>query len=107
MTTHRLVYRIVDWSVRGVDRYWNASVPYHGGEFFSTFTQVEWQPSSTYPIADYFFNGSLSHLTINGGKLSRATPLSAWYMLPIVLDAPPSWNLYYYDAAWGGYFQRG
>ena len=104
---HAIVFNITDISVKGPDRYWSAAIPYDGTEFFSTFTQLEWQPSSSYPIDRYFFSGTMSHLDIAGGNLSNPRPLSAAYMLPIVIDAPPSWNLGYYSGAAAGYSQIG
>ncbi len=98
-------FRIVDRSVTGPDRYWNASIPYSGGPFYSTFTQVEWQTYSGHPIDAYHFNGTMHALTVSGGNLSAPMPLSAEYMLPIVLDAPPSWNLFYYHDVSAGYTQ--
>lgn len=98
-------FRIVDWSVSGKDRYWNASIPYSGTLFYSTFTQVEWQTYSGYPIDAYHFNGTMQGLTVSGGDLSWPMRLSSEYMLPIVLDAPPSWNLYYYNDVTAGYPQ--
>jgi hypothetical protein len=105
IATQAIQFQIVDWSVTGKDRFWNATIPYTGGLFYSTFTQVEWQTYSGYPIDAYHFNGTMRALTVSGGDLWRPMRLSAEYMLPIVLDAPPSWDLYYYDDATAGYPQ--
>ena len=103
-----LTFQIIDHSVTGADRYWNATIPYTNSEFYGTYTQIEWQPCcSTHPISSYFFNGSFSHLRISGGNVTAPAGLSAEYMLPFALDVPPSWNFGYYDAASASYSQVG
>jgi hypothetical protein len=106
--SNSITFRIVDYSVTGADRYWNATIAYVGSEFFGAYTQLEWQPCcSSHPIASYFFNGTFSHLRIDGGNVTAPRSLSASYMLPFVLDAPPSWNFGYYDATTASYSQVG
>ena len=103
-----ITFRIVDYSVSGAHRYWNATIAYTGTEFFGAYTQLEWQPCcSKFPIASYFFNGSFSHLRIDGGNLTAPRSLPASYMLPFALDVPPSWNFGFYDAATASYSQVG
>jgi hypothetical protein len=105
---HSIVFRIVDYSVHGANRYWNATIPYVGTDFFGAYTQLEWQPCcSKYPIGSYFYNGSFSHLRIVGGNVTAPMSLPASYMIPFALDVPTSWNFGYYDAATASYSQIG
>ena len=100
-------FQIVDHSVGPSLRYWNATIPYEGTEFFGSYTQIEWQPCcSNYPISDYSLNARMYGLTISGGNLSAPELLGANYMLPFVLDTPPSWSFTYYDGSSAGYAQR-
>jgi hypothetical protein len=100
-------FQIVDHSVGLSLRYWNATIPYDGTEFFGSYTQIEWQPCcSNYPISEYALNARMYGLTISGGNLSSPEPLGAAYMLPFMLDTPPSWSFTYYDGSSAGYAQR-
>ena len=82
----------------------STSIPYYGGPFYSTYTQMEFQPCcAEYPISSYKLQGQLFDMritTIQGG-----TPeyLSAHYMVPFTLDAPPTWNLNFYENSTSGY----
>ena len=101
---HSIDFQIVDTSVAPV-AYFNASVPYSGSEFFGMYTQMEWQPCcSAFPIAQYELSAALFNL-----KLTDATgatiPLRSDYMIPFILDAPPSWNFGFYDDTSLGYAQ--
>ncbi len=107
VSAHAIVFSLVDTSVRGANRNWTASIPYNGTKFFGAYTQLEFQPSSLYPIAQYFFNGSIDALRMTGGNLTAPTPLSAQYMVPFEINVPPSWNMNYYQASVAGYLQRG
>ena len=85
----------MDHSVGSPDRHWNDSIPYFGTLFFGTYTQIEYQPFSSYPIRDYFLNGSLDHMMISGGDVGFPRPLTSQYMLPFALDMPKTWNMGY------------
>ena len=99
-------YQIIDLSVPASsgDRYWNATIAYSGTEFYSTYTQLEFQPSSAYPISNYYFNGSMSGLSY-GSSPSTLLPLNESYMLPYTLNAPPTWSFTYYSDQTSGYAQ--
>ena len=97
-----VVFTIVDTTI---GQTFTASVPYGGGPFYGTYTQLEWQPCcSLYSIAEYQFSGALYDLTSStfGGAV---TPLGSDYMLPFTLDAPPQWSLTYYQESVQGYDQ--
>ena len=103
-----MLFQIIDQGVSAAsgDRYWNATIAYNGTEFYGTYTQLEFQPSSAYPISDYYFNGSLYNMGY-GNSPADLTPLNNSYMLPFVLDAPPTWSLTYYGSNTAGYRQIG
>ncbi|MFP3257294.1 MAG: hypothetical protein RXO36_05805, partial [Candidatus Nanopusillus acidilobi] len=65
----------------------------------------EFQPSSSYPIQQYYFSGSLYNITVGDGITQ--VPLSNSYMLPFELNAPITWSLTYYGSAENGYYQIG
>jgi hypothetical protein len=101
-----IVFQIVDHTIR---RTWSATVPYSGTEFYGSYTQIEWQPCcSNFPISDYYLDGTLYHMAISGGSVTGSVPLSQPYMIPFILDAPPSWNFnYYVNPPYAGYEQIG
>ncbi len=103
-----IFFQIIDHSVTqsSGDRYWNATIPYSGTEFYGTYTQLEFQPSSSYPIQNYFFSGSLYNMGY-GNSFSSLAPLNASYMLPFTLNAPTTWSFTYYNNAASGYNQIG
>lgn len=108
LSVRQIDFEIIDHSIKGVNQTSSVAIPYNGSLFEGTYTQIEWQPCcSSYPISSYFFNGSMSGLTISGGNLTTPMPLPASYMLPFALDVPPSWNYGYYNAATAGYSQVG
>jgi len=81
------------------------SRPYNGTLFFSSYTQLEFQPCcNQYPISDYKVNGALYDMQITT-QSGSVQPLPASYMLPFVLDAPPTWSLTYYQGSSAGYTQ--
>lgn len=90
----------------GVTKYFNATISYTGTEFYSTYTQLEFQPSSSYPINEYYFNGTLYNMAY-GNSMSSLTPLNGSYMLPFILNAPPSWSFEYFQDSISGYNQIG
>ncbi len=96
-----ILFQIIDSSVSGNLKYWNATIPYNGTEFYGSYTQLEFQPSSSFPIQDYYFNGSLYNITIGNG--SDQVPLNDSYMLPFELNAPSTWSMTYYGSASNGY----
>lgn len=99
-------FTIVDYNVTGANRTVSVTIPYNGTLFEGAYTQVEWQPCCSHaPISSYFFNGTMSGLTISGGSLSAPLPLPASYMIPFALDVPPSWNYGFYDVPNSGYAQ--
>jgi len=107
-STHTIVFQITDLAVTGANHTLTATIPYNGTPFYAAYTQMEWQPCcSKSPIGSYFFNGTLSRMTIVGGNVSAATPLNADYMIPYALDVPPSWCYEYYNVAVTGYDQVG
>ncbi len=99
-----IFFQIIDYSVNGQNKYWNATMPYQGTEFYATYTQMEFQPVAESHILDYHFNGSLYNMTY-GDSASSMTPLNSTYMLPFTLDAPPTWSLAYYNGDNSGYQQ--
>lgn len=101
-----IFFQIIDYSAPVGYRYWNASIPYNGTEFYATYTQMEFQPSSSYPINDYYFNGTLYNMSY-GNSMSTLQPLNDSYMLPFTLNAPPTWSLTYYNDGISGYQQIG
>jgi len=100
-----IFFQIIDYSVSGNLMYWNATIPYNGTEFYGAYTQLEFQPSSSYPIQQYYFSGSLYNITVGDGITQ--VPLSNSYMLPFELNAPITWSLTYYGSAENGYNQIG
>lgn len=80
----------------------SANISYTGGDFYSAYTQMEYQTSSSYPIQDYKLTGSIFGIQI--------TPVSgvpeylpAIYMMPFNLNAPTSWDVHYYVNSTAGY----
>lgn len=101
-SAHKILFRIVDTTI-GVT--WQHAISYKGGGFYGAYTQMEFQPCcNNHPIADYALTGSLSDMVVTelNGTVS---PLSAGYMLPFLLDAPPSWDLTPYFGATASYVQ--
>jgi hypothetical protein len=99
-------FAIHDLSISGPNRSLTATIPYNGTRFYGAYSQVEWQPCcSSFPIRAYFLNASLRAMTIAGGGVPSPTLLSGSYMVPYVLDAPPSWSLTYYRTNVGAYDQ--
>ncbi|MBD6956446.1 MAG: hypothetical protein F9Y92_07435 [Thermoplasmatales archaeon] len=105
VSKNEILFQIVDYSVSGNLMYWNATIPYNGTEFYGCYTQIEFQPSSIYPIQDYYFRGSLYNITVGDGI--NQVPLNNSYMLPFELNAPTTWSLTYYGSAPNGYNQIG
>ena len=105
VSDNEILFQIVDYNVSGNFMYWNATIPYNGTEFYSSYTQLEFQPSSNYPIQDYYFNGSLYNITVGNGV--NQVPLNNSYMLPFELNAPTTWSLTYYGSATNGYNEIG
>ncbi len=99
-----IFFQIIDYSVTGSDRYWNATIPYNGTEFYATYTQLEFQSVAESSIMSYHFNGSLYNMTY-GNSWDSLVPLNSSYMLPFVLDAPSTWSLTYYNGENSGYSQ--
>ena len=98
--THQILFRIVDSSI---SRTFTKSIPYNGGAFYATYTQMEFQPCcNTSPISHYKLQGVLYDMqtTTTGGQTKN---LPASYMLPFNLDTPPTWDLTYYQNAISGY----
>jgi hypothetical protein len=100
-----LSFQIIYFGSNGT-RYFNATIAYSGTDFYSTYTQLEFQPSSDYPISDYYFNGSLYNIAYGNGA-SSMQPLNGTYMLPFILNAPPTWSFAYYQSSISGYQQIG
>jgi hypothetical protein len=78
------------------------SVPYSGGPFYSLFTQMEYQPSSSYPIGDYKISGSIFGVQITENSGVREY-LPASYLLPFNIDTPTTWDVHYYVNSTAGY----
>ncbi len=102
VSAKQITFTIRDLSTSQV---FTASIPYSGTAFFGTYTQLEFQPCcNQFPIQDYMINGKLYDMQIT--MLSGSTqPLPASYMLPFILDAPPSWSFTYYQNSSAGYTQ--
>ena len=97
-----IAFTIVDTTI---GQTWQASIPYSGTLFYGMYTQLEWQPCcSNFPIGAYQFQGILynEQITTSTGQVR---PLTADYMLPFTLDAPPQWSLTWYQDATLGYDQ--
>jgi hypothetical protein len=105
LTGHTIDFSLIDSSVVGPNRTWTSSIPYNSTEFFGVYTQLEWQPSSRFPINLFSLNGSIDNLTTSGGNLSAPTPLTPGYMIPFAIDSPTNWNFNYYRTASSGYNQ--
>lgn len=101
-----ITFSIADMSVplSSGDRYWNATIPYSGTAFYATYTQLEFQPSSSYPIGQYYFNGTMEGIAY-GNSPGSLSPLNESYMLPYTLNAPPGWSFTYYSNQQAGYSQ--
>jgi len=98
----QIVFTIVDVST---SQTFSASIPYNGGAFYSTYTQMEYQPCcSNFPIADFALKGGLQGLSVAAAG-GRPQSLPASYMLPFSLDTPPSWDFTYYQNSTAGYTQ--
>ena len=104
-SNNSLFFQIIDQNAPAQYKYWNATIPYNGTAFYSTYTQLEFQPFSSYPISDYYFNGSLYN--IEYGSTASLIPLNASYMIPFILNAPPTWSFAYYSDSTAGYVQTG
>jgi hypothetical protein len=103
--SHKIVFQIVDTST---SQTFAKSIPYLGGAFYSTYTQMEFQPCcNTFPISSYRLHGELYDMQITTVKNSTVEHLPAGYMLPFNLDAPPSWDLTYYQNSISGYSEIG
>jgi hypothetical protein len=99
-TSHEILFKIVDSTT---SQTFMKSIPYNGGAFFASYTQMEFQPCcNTSPIGDYKLQGVLYDMqtTTLGGQTQK---LPASYMLPFNLDAPPTWDLTYYQNSVSGY----
>ncbi len=102
--SHSIHFQIVDTSVDPV-AYFNASVPYSGTAFYGMYTQMEWQPCcSAYPIEQYRLSAELFDMQLTDAN-GDSVPLTSAYMVPFILDAPPTWNFGYYNDASLGYAQ--
>jgi hypothetical protein len=102
MAARKIRFVIVDTTI---GKTFKTLIPYSGSLFYSTYTQIEFQPCcNTYPIQDYRFMGSLYGLqiTTRGGKTEG---LNAAYMVPFLIDTPPSWDFTYYQSSTQGYQQ--
>lgn len=99
---HAIRFTIRDTTIGKV---FTATIPYSGSPFDGMYTQAEFQPCcNEHPIQDYRLAGSLYgiHITTLAGRVSG---LPAGYMIPFVLDAPPSWDFTYYQGSTFGYQQ--
>jgi hypothetical protein len=99
---HQIRFTIDDTTT---GRAYTASIPYRGSLFFSSYTQLEFQPCcNAFPIQDYRFVGSLydNQITTKDG---RAEGLTASYMVPFLIDTPSSWDFTYYQTSNFGYQQ--
>lgn len=99
-----IFFQITDYNVTGANRYWNATMPYQGTQFYATYTQMEFQPVAESQISGYHFSGSLYNMTY-GSSPTGMTLLNNSYMLPFTLDAPQNWSLTYYDGTSASYNQ--
>jgi hypothetical protein len=98
----QVVFTIVDTTTAQT---FTASVPYGGDPFYGMYTQMEFQPCcNAYPISQYSLDGSVYGIQITTLTGARQA-LTSSYMLPFVLDAPPSWNFGYYQDSTSGYQQ--
>lgn len=66
------------------------------------FGQMEFQPSSSYPIGDYNLKGSIFGIQITELSGTREY-LPASYLLPFNIDTPTSWDVHYYVNSTAGY----
>jgi len=100
--TNQIVFTIDDTTIA---RVFTARIPYSGTPFYATYTQMEFQPCcNRYPIQDYTLQGSMYAIQIVTLSETKMT-LTSNYMLPFVLDAPPSWNFGYFQDNVNGYQQ--
>jgi hypothetical protein len=98
--THQILFSIDDTTI---GKTWKHAIAYGGGAFYGAYTQMEFQPCcNSSPIGDYALDGELSEMKITtmGGAVQ---PLRASYMLPFMLDAPPTWELGYYQNTQAAY----
>jgi hypothetical protein len=102
MSAKEIVFEVYDYNTSTL---WIHKIPYSGTPFYATYTQLEFQYAYTkYPITDYVFNGTMFDIEvtlINGTTIT----LPASYMIPFELDAPPTWDLTYYNVNASGYNQ--
>jgi hypothetical protein len=98
----QIVFTIDDTTIGQV---FTASIPYGGTPFYATYTQMEFQPCcNKYPIQEYNLQGSIYAVQITPLSGPKTT-LTSSYMLPFVLDAPPTWNFGYFQDSIHGYQQ--
>ena len=101
-SNHTILFRIVDSTIGVTWQHW---ISYVGKGFFGAYTQMEFQPCcNRSSISNYALTGTLSNMIvteINGTLM----PLSENYMLPFLLDAPPSWDLTPYFGGTTSYTQ--
>lgn len=98
-TTHTIFFREDFTSIHKI---LSVSVSYGGGAFYSMFTQLEFQPSSSYPIKDYYLTGSEFGIHIT--EVSGAGEfLPASYLMPFDIDTPTTWDIHYYVNSTAGY----
>jgi hypothetical protein len=98
-------FKIVDVSTSTV---FETAIPYYGGAFYSTYTQMEFQPCcAAFPISSYKLDGEIYNMQITTIARSSIEHLSSNYMLPFSLDTPSSWSLTYYQDSISGYTQIG
>lgn len=102
-TADKIQYEIVDVTL---DKTFSASIPYSGQAFYSALTQLEFLTgTNTSSISNYKVNETVSSYQIT--KVGSAVPqdLNSTEQFPFYVNAPPSWDLTYYNDATAGYAQ--
>ncbi len=101
-STKHVLFNIVD---KTTGKTFSESIAYSGSAFVSALTQFEFESYAKYPIAEYKANLVVSgyEFTKVGSSTPQKMNLSELY--PSLVNAPPTWDLTYYNNATAGYQQ--
>ncbi len=103
-SAHDILFQIVDESIWGSGRYWNAVIPYSGPPFYAAYTQMEASAVNMTQTTGFGFSGEMFNISY-GQVPNYLTPFNSSYMVPYFINTPNSWNLGYYNQSISGYSQ--
>jgi hypothetical protein len=101
-SSHQILFQEVYPSIH---KTLSQTISYSDGDFYSAYTQMEFQPSSSYPITEYKLSGSIFGIQITQASGLKEY-LPAIYMMPFNLDAPTTWDVHYYVNSTAGYVEH-